>query len=155
MLLKRDMSHGWVTGSQRVDVSWERQVGHGGSGCARHKDRSAGGRDVCVTDYHRRLELEPRAVIPLTQSSLPTNLTTFMRPLVINSRQPGRTDQENRWREATVHTALVISTVGTCWGSSGRGWGKEAGMSCQRPAVGLPSSSALAEHGPPPHLSPA
>lgn len=49
-----------------------------------------------VTDYLRGLELEQRAVIPLTQSSLPTNLTMFMKPLVINSRQPGRTDQENR-----------------------------------------------------------
>lgn len=110
---------------------------------------------VWVTDYLRGLELEQRAVIPLTQSYLPTNLTMFMKPLVTNSRQPGRTDQENRWREATIHTALVISGVGTGWASSGLGLGKEAGMNCQSPAMGLPSSSALAEHSPPSHLSPA
>lgn len=110
---------------------------------------------VLVTDYLRGQELEKTAVIPLTQRSLPTNLTMFMKPLVRNSRQPCRTDQENRWREAAIHTALAISAVGTCWGSSGLGLGKEAGMNCQSPAMDLPSSSALAGHSPPPHLSPA
>lgn len=109
---------------------------------------------VWVTDYLRGLELEQRAVIPLTLSSLPTNLTMFMKPLVINSRQPGRTDQENRWRETMIHTALVISAVGTFWGSSGVGFRKEAGMNCQSPAMDLPSSFSLAENSLPSHLSP-
>lgn len=84
-------------------VPWERQVCHGDRGIRNSL------REGCVHYKVRGLEREQRAVIPLTQSSLPTHLTVFVKPLVINSRQPGRTDQENGWGEARIHTALVVN----------------------------------------------
>lgn len=48
--------------------------------------------------YLKGMGLEQRATISLTHDPPSANVTTFMKPIVINSRQAGRkdrTDQEN------------------------------------------------------------
>lgn len=79
-------------------------------------------------------------MIPLTQSSLPTHLTAFVKPLVINSRQPGRTDQENGWGEATIHTALVVNGCRHLLGLLRTRVGEEFRMSCQSLSMIFPAA---------------
>lgn len=112
----------------------ERQVCHGDRGIRNSL------REGCVHYKVRGLEWEQRAVIPLTQSSLPTHLTAFVKPPVINSRQPGRTDQENGWGEATIHTALVVNGCRHLLGLLRTRVGEEFRMSCQSLSMIFPAA---------------
>lgn len=111
------------------------------------------GRDVWVKHYCRGPELEQRTVTPFLNPEFPTNQPDHAyEALVVNSRQPGRTDQEDGWREAMSHTALIIRhLLGLLRMRVGeRGWNELSESSHD-----LPGSSASAEHSPPPYPRPA